>query len=236
VAQLNDGRIEGRSVLSATALTETRRRQADQDRAFGEIRRFGWGLGWDLGRLDGELLVHRFGGFPGYRSHLSFMPERRLGVAVLVNENQLGGRLADLVAGYAYELLLDRAGVGARYEGKLQALRDEAGKAREKMAQEAAARAARPQQLPHPLEAYAGVYESRRLGRLELRVVGGRLEARMGVLSSPVEIFDGAKNALRVELTGSGSVLEAAFPADGGSASRLTFEGERFDRAAPQGP
>jgi CubicO group peptidase (beta-lactamase class C family) len=226
-AQLDEGKVGGRAVLPAKVLAETRRQQADQDRAFGDIRRFGWGLGWDLGRLDGELLLHRFGGFPGYRSHLSFLPERGLGVAVLVNETGLGGRFADLVAAYAYAILLGRADADTRYEAKLKAMGEEATAFRRKVAADAADRKART--LSRPPKAYAGVYESPRLGRIELRVEGSRLEARMGVLESDVEVLDAALDKLRVELTGEGSVLQVFF-APGGVATRLVFQEEEFTR------
>lgn len=231
-AHLNDGRIGGRQVYPAAVLVDTRRKQADQDRKYGEIQRFGWGLGWDLGQLDGELLVHRFGGFSGYHSHLSFMPERGLGIAVLANEADGGSRLAGLVAGYAYELWLGRPDLDARYAQKLEALRDQAVKYRAKLAADEAQRASRSQELPRPLDAYAGIYESRRLGRIELRVADGRLVARMGVLSSPVEVYDGPAHKLRVELIGSGSVVEVGFALEGGVASRLTYQGEEFTRAS----
>lgn len=232
-AHLNDGRIEGRQVYPAAVMAETRRKQADQNRKYGEIERFGWGLGWDLGRMDGELLVHRFGGFPGYHCHLSFMPERGIGVAVLVNEANGGSQLAALVAGYAYELWLGRPDIDARYAQKLEALRDQAVKYRAKLAADQAERASRSQALPRPLEAYAGIYESRRLGRIELQTAGGRLMARMGVLASPVEAYDATHDKLRVELTGSGSIVEMGFPPEGGVASRLTYQGEEFTRTSP---
>jgi len=229
-AHLNAGRIGRRHVFPAAVLVETRRKQADQDRRNGEIQRFGWGLGWDLGRLDGELLVHRLGAFPGYYSHLSFMPERGLGVAVLVNEGGAGGRLADLLAGYAYELWQGRSDLEARYGAKLEALGAEA---HEGVAKEEAVRAARSQVLPRPLAAYTGVYESRPMGRIELRVVGERLEARMGVLSGSVEVYDARQEKLRVELGGAGFVAEAAFAPEGGPAAHLTLLGYRFMRTSP---
>jgi CubicO group peptidase (beta-lactamase class C family) len=218
-AHLDGGRIGGRPVFPAEVLAETRRKQADQDRKFGDIQRFGWGLGWDLGRLDGEVLVHRFGSFPGYHSHLSFMPDHGLGVAVLVNESEAGGRLAGLIAGYAYELWLGRPDLDARYEARLDAFAKEV---RDALAKQSAERAARPRTLPRPPAEYAGVYESPAMGRIELRVAGEGLEARMGVLSG-----------LRVELGGAGFVVEPEFAAEGGPATRLKLLETQFSRTPP---
>lgn len=228
-AQLSGGRIGGRQVFPAAVILETRRQQADQDRRYEEIERFGWGLGWDLGRLDGELLVHRFGSFPGYHSHLSFMPERGLGVAVLVNESGAGGRLAGLVASFAYELGRGRPDLGSRYAAKLDALRAEA---RSGLAREEATRAARSQSLPRPLADYAGDYESGPMGRLELRLAGDRLQARMGVLGGPVEVYDASAEELRIELGGAGFV--ASFVPGVGPAAQLTLLGYPFARRSPR--
>jgi hypothetical protein len=59
-------------------------------------------------------------------------------------------------------------------------------------------------------------------------VVNGRLEARAGQAWSAVEVFDGANNALRVELTGSGSV--ARFTMENGRAVSVEIGGNIFRR------
>ena len=98
---------------------------------------------------------------------------------------------------------------------------------RRKNAAEAADRKARA--LARPPKAYAGVYESPRLGRIELRVEGSRLMARLGVLESQVEVLDAAQDKLRVELIGEGQVLQVFF-APSGEAARLVFMEEEFVR------
>ena len=76
-----------------------------QETTFGDYVRTGYGLGWQVGRYRDDVLIHHFGNFSGSRAHVSFMPERGLGVAVLVNEDAVAGELADLVANYAYDIL-----------------------------------------------------------------------------------------------------------------------------------
>lgn len=51
-------------------------------------------------------------------------------------------------------------------------------------------------------------------GRLEWRVGGGRLHARIGMAESEAEVFDPAQNQLRVELTGGGTVATFVFEGD----------------------
>lgn len=62
-----------------------------------------YGLGWQIGRYKNEKVIYHHGGFPGYRSHISFMPGKRIAVAVLVNDGSAGGRTGHMLATYAYE-------------------------------------------------------------------------------------------------------------------------------------
>ena len=66
------GRLDGVQVFPADMIASGHRKQIDQDQRFGPFHRFGWGYGWDLGTYGTETIVHRFGGFSGYRSHMSF--------------------------------------------------------------------------------------------------------------------------------------------------------------------
>jgi hypothetical protein len=61
-----------------------------------------------------------------------------------------------------------------------------------------------------------------------LSIVNGKLEARAGQAWSPVEVFDGANNALRMELTGSGEV--ARFTIENGRAVSFEMGGITFRR------
>ncbi|MBC8022747.1 MAG: hypothetical protein H7Y14_06490, partial [Burkholderiales bacterium] len=86
----------------------------------------------------------------------------------------------------------------------------------------------RPQTLPFPIDAYAGTYENELYGPIVFTVVNGKLEARAGQAWSPVEVYDGANNALRVELTGSGQV--ARFTVEGSRAVAVEIAGTVFKR------
>ena len=57
--------------------TQTQKFRVPQRRTWDSVADFGWGLGWDLGTFDGDTLVHRFGTFPGYGCHVSFMRFRK---------------------------------------------------------------------------------------------------------------------------------------------------------------
>ncbi len=225
-AHINGGRVDGRQVFPDEVVAETHRKQVDQDRNFSTYHRHGWGLGWDLGTYEGDTLIHRFGSFFGaFRSHMSFMPQHDIGVIVLVNEGRLGSFLADAVANYVYDRLLEKP---VDEQELLESARQRVAQMRESLAQGRARRASRSQTLPHPLSAYAGVYENSELGRMEWQVVDEKLEVTMGLLWSAVEVYDGEQNQLRVELIGGGQVI--AFSVAGDRAERLIYMGREFPR------
>jgi hypothetical protein len=78
------------------------------------------------------------------------------------------------------------------------------------------------------LAAYEGVFENEEYGRMEWRIVGGRLEVAMGLASSEVEVYDGRENKLRVELTGGGETVSFLF--EGDRSTGLIYAGRTFAR------
>ena len=225
---LNGGVLDGRRIFPADVMREVHRLQVSHGDSSGSWPRHGYALGWQVGTYGGDTLLHHFGGFPGFDAHVSFMPGRRVGVAVLANGG-FGGGLMDQVSQYVYDVLAGRVEPAAGAVARRTALVGRIEGARARIARNRAERRARPQQLPHPLDAYAGVYESPEFGRMAWTVEDGRLTARIGALHSVAETFDAAANALRVELVpGSGSTVRFTF--EGGNAVRAVWNDVVFDR------
>ncbi len=229
-AHASGGLLEGRRVFPRAAIESTHAQHAVQDREFGPYHRFGWGYGWDLGSYEGKTIVHRFGGFTGYRSHVSFEPESAVGVVVLVNGSGPASAAADLMATYIYDRLLGRVDLAPEYDRRLADLDTRTAERTKAAADHLAERAARMAPLPHALDGYAGSYQNPKFGEMTWRVVADGLEVKMGVAASRAEVFDAAKDQLRVELFGGGSVASFEFPAGGGPATAVTIHGERFER------
>ncbi len=221
--QINDGELDGRQIFPPGLVTATHRARVVQDRTFGRYHRDGYGLGWQTGRYEDDALIHHFGNFGGSRAHVSFMPERRLGVAVMVNEDLVTGELADLVANYVYDRFADLPDIEARYDALLAemvATRDR------RLATLTAAReerAARPSMLSRPLADYLGTYENSAMGTLIVDQEDGHLVVQSGVMSAisePATDFE----SIRVELVPmQGQTI--TFGAEG-----LTFDGHVFVR------
>jgi CubicO group peptidase (beta-lactamase class C family) len=222
--QLNDGRIDGVQVFPAGLIASTHRALVSQDRDFGAYHRDGYGLGWNLGRYRGERLIHHFGNFSGSRAHVSFMPDRHIGVVVMVNEDLVAGEMADVVANYVYDRLLGRADLAEAAEADIATLIASRDQRREALAKMKSERAARPWLLSRPLGGLAGDYDSPELGTLHVRETAEGLELRLGLLTAVPEPST-EPDTLRVEFVPFQGRAIAV-----GDAGHLTFDGVRFTR------
>ncbi|MDQ3699224.1 MAG: serine hydrolase [Gemmatimonadota bacterium] len=229
LANINDGQVDGQRVFPAEAMRDVHRQQASFRQASRGFTRFGYALGWNLTTYGSDTLLEHGGGFPGFATSIALLPARRIGVAVVVNENRLGGVLPDLVARYVYDKLAGRANVDSAMADTIASFARLAAQRRQAIGADRARRAARPQTLPHPLVAYAGAYENPAYGRMEWSVASERLEVRMGRMRSVAEVFDASKNQLRVELQPSvGEVITFQF--EGGTAAALTYAERTYRR------
>lgn len=221
--QINDGLLDGQQVFPAGLVASTHRSLVAQDRAFGAYRRDGYGLGWQVGRYGEDTLIHHFGNFGGSRAHVSFMPDRRLGVVVMTNEDPVTGELADLVANYVYDRFAERADLEATYDALLAELVTTRDRRIAGLAHARAERATRPSMLSRPIEAYTGIYRNPVMGVIAITQVDRRLVVRSGPMSAVAD-SDTTAEGIRVELVPfQGQVI--TFGLD-----RLTFAGQSFSR------
>ncbi|MBL0940269.1 MAG: serine hydrolase [Gemmatimonadaceae bacterium] len=223
---INDGRLDGRQVLPAAAVRETHAVQARFTQNTRGIQVTGYGLGWNIGTLGTDTILVHGGGFPGFATHMSFMPQQKLGIVVFANNGDLGSALVELTAQHLYGVLTGNSPASA---DSLTALRVQIERQRGAIKADRERRAARPQTLPLPRTAYTGTFTNAAMGTLVLSLnADGSLEARMGSAWSAVEVYDATKNQLRVELFGSGGVM--TMNVDGDRVVSVNFEGFTFTR------
>ena len=218
IVQMDSGVIDGRRVFPAEALALSHRLIArhtrDQSKRFAFFDREGWGAGWDLGTYEGERMVSRFGSYHSTRSHVSFLPRRRIGVVAMSS----GGPsvVTDVIAALVYDLEAGRPDARERAETRMADLRKRLADSRKALVTQDSVRAARQHQpLGRPLSDFAGAYEEPSFGTITFTLNNGRLEYRWGALYGPAEIYDAAKRQLRFEIAGSGNVATFAFDGDG---------------------
>ncbi|MBL8961994.1 MAG: serine hydrolase, partial [Gemmatimonadetes bacterium] len=235
IIQMDGGVWDGRVVFPRTTVSLAHRLIAphtrEQARRFAYFDREGWGAGWDIGAYRGERMVSRFGGYASYRSHLSFLPGRRIGV-VAMSTGGLGASLTDLVAAYTYDLEAGRSDAHRVAWGRLDSLRGRLSTARDAAARQEAALATRTAYpLPHPDAFYVGDYEAPGYGRVRVTASGRQLHLAWGVLEGRLIPPTAAADTLDVTLAG--VTYPVTFePSSGGAAPALVLERRRFSRAA----
>lgn len=222
--QLNDGVVDGRRAFPSGLVASTHRSLIAQQAKFGHYLRDGYGLGWQTGRYGEAVLIHHFGNFAGSRTHVSLMPERGLGVAVMANEDALAGELVDLVANYAYDRFAGRPDLEAYYDNELAALVERLDKRRGGLAASRIERAARPWSLKRPMRTYVGAYENPAMGRIDIAEKEGRMVVKVGPMSSLAEAATD-QESVRVELIPlTGQIVRFEAP------GKLVYDGQTYAR------
>lgn len=215
--QLGVGRLDGRQLAPRAVVAATHAIAAQQRDSMEQIRRFGYGLGWQLGEWHGDTLLHHFGNYPGAFAHVSFMPARGLGVAVFQNsEMPAHGRLANLIARYAYDLLLGDTTRLAAAERDVDSLAERTARMHRLFADDFSRRAARGRTPPRGWQPYAGAWQHPDVGTLVIATAGDSAWLEYGVIRTPVQLFQG--DDIRLELVPgrtSGTVVRPTFDAEG---------------------
>ncbi|MGH2897809.1 MAG: hypothetical protein ACRDMZ_03985 [Solirubrobacteraceae bacterium] len=175
------------------------------------------------------MLIHHFGGFAGFRAHVSYMPARGVGVAAFANIGGDTSDIVDAVASYVYDRMGGRADADATLDATVAGILRKRGEAAPRARADRAARAARPWTLTQPRAAYAGTYVNDRFGSFEVITDGDALRVRFGVLRATAEPYT-RPDAIRVELVPPrGEPID--FDLGGGTAPvAATYDGQRYVR------
>ncbi len=167
-----------------------------------------YGLGWVIGDYKKEKVIYHFGGFPGYTGHISFMPEKRIGVAIVTNEGNAGSRIAALLATYAYDWWLHTDGMDTLYVKKQKELIEAYEGFKKGSDKNTEDRAKRPSKLSMPSSAYEGIYKNEFMGEIKVFLIDTTLHVTIGNMESPSTFFT-EDESIRVELIpGSGEVIK----------------------------
>jgi len=165
----------------------------------GDFVRDSYALGWYIGQYKEQLTYHHFGAFDGFRPHLSFMPEKKLGLVILNNEGMLNDKLTDIIADFIYSQLLEEEGANSRIAKKLIKFNTMANGYREKIVTKEQNYQSKPLQLSLPLKQYTGVYQHPLAGSVNVSMIDEKLKFSWGNLHSTATGYD-KQDALRVKL------------------------------------
>ena len=224
ILHIDDGRLDGRQIFPPQVVRRSHEILGRQNRQFAFFQRDGWGFGWDVGSYDGEPMVSRFGSYSGFRSHLSMLPAKRVGVVAQVNSGP-GWPLTDIIAAYVYDVFLGKPDAESRGQARLDSLAAQLATRRGRLAS-ATPSVRTPRR---PIGDYAGQFEDAALGRIEILPDGAGLRLRWGVLDVPLEVRDAEKDVFVATDFGGLSPIQFAF-GDDGRAVAIETEGRRLAR------
>jgi CubicO group peptidase (beta-lactamase class C family) len=211
--QLSGKTPRGQRLVSPQLLADIHKQQVADEKPEEwppGVLRTGYSLGWFTGTLHGRRFLNHGGGYLGTSTIVSFLPEEKLGVAVLMNESAPNSMFPMVVAGDIYAKLLNQP-----LPDLLPEAREMAERSRERMAQRTELAWNAPttgQGLSQPVEKYAGTYRSPFWGDLQTAVTGGKLNARVGELALRLHALGDDK--FRLELA-PGDVVEGSFKIEG---------------------
>lgn len=225
----NKGSVDGQQLYPQSLIEQTYAQQTTAEHKLVQIfDAYGYGTGWRLGKYKSNEVAYHFGGYPGFFSHLSFLPDQKIGVAVFVN-HQLGMPLADLIAEYAYDLFLgkkeniqnlektagdDLSNMLARFQQGFKANEEKMSK--------------RSWQLSLPKSAYEGSYQNEKIGTIKVIQENESLIIKTGRMHATGTPYP-EQDCVRIELIpGSGSIIQ--FKPENGKVEQLKFRGEIFER------
>jgi hypothetical protein len=218
---------QGKGIYSQELVANSITNQVDAKHEY--VRVFegnGYASGWRLGTFEGEKVVYHFGGYAGYFAHFSFLPEKNLGMAILVNSD-MGMTTANLIAKYAYNLYLGNTKEVRRAEKirvkkilKVLAIERKAQKAQlDKLAE-------RTWKLSLPMEKYVGTFHNEKYGNVKIHYDDNILMVTAGNLRTVATPFP-SEDTMRVELVpGSGTII--SFEVSEGTVVALHHQREAF--------
>lgn len=229
VAQLGAGRVDGQQRLPASVIRKSHGVQATTDGRYLDFARDGYAWGWYAGPYKGRRMLHHFGSFAGFNAHLSFVPEARVGLVVLNNEDVVSARLTSLIADFAYGLVLGEDGIEAKATARFDELIASVNQLEQAAARHRETIDGRAWRLSLPRAAYVGTYSNALLGDIAVGLgEDSRLTFRWGQLRATATGYDEA-DTVRVELVpNSGEV--ASFTVERGAVWALRLDGMVFRR------
>ena len=234
MVNLNGGKLEGKQIIPAASLEEILAPQINQKRDFYKFKRYGYSLGWNIGTYNGDKFIHCFGEFAGFRPHVSFMPEQRTGVVVLVNESTEAFLLPDLIATDIYDYLIYGKPLQTNPNPKIDEYIASLEKERTEKAKRASTRSSGTKdgaRLTLEPGTYVGTYENREWGKIIVTAEGKMLSAKFGSLSS--SLIPVTSDTFEVTFVTS-QINKMTFKIEStGNVSGLSFMGQTFARVQP---
>ncbi len=187
-ALLNGGKYNGVQVIPARAIALTLKPNsiATTEMPFDEVFYGLYGLGRIIGDYKGHVTVSHGGVISGYRSTISLMPKDSLGIVVLTNTVQ-GSPMANAAVYGIYDRLLQMNETPWTQKQRVEVKKglDRSLKSLDSLH----ALQVKNTSPSHGLADYAGVYENKAYGKIDISVVKDHLQFKFRIWDEPLEHF-----------------------------------------------
>lgn len=181
--QLNNGKYDGKQIISAANINEMHSPQTIIPLAgtmkfmYPEAHFLNYGMGWFLSDYRGKKLVEHGGAIDGMRALVAMIPEEKIGVVILTNR---GGTI--LPQPLAYKIFDAYLGTKEQKDWSAEMLKtmkslEEQGKAAAAKMEAERVKGTSPSL---DLEKYAGDYKSEMYGDVKIMFQKGKLTAKFG--------------------------------------------------------
>jgi hypothetical protein len=232
---LDSDRVGGNRLVSAAAFHEMFKPQAivpvDFYPAWKDVGQHvvTYGFGWFLFEYRGHRVAMHTGSIDGMSAIVGLLPDDRVGVVALINEDHAELRHALLMR--TFDMYL--GGTNRDWSMDLRQLYDSLDR-RADSAQRSEDATRVPSAMPAlPLDRYAGVYRDSLYGTFVVSVDGSRLVGRMGSRSGDLEPWGYDAFRFRARDWTRATVLITCVLTPAGQVSELRFaDGSRYERAA----
>ena len=160
----------------------------------------GYGLGWFLQDMKGNLNVSHTGGLPGMLSKVTLIPDINLGIVVLTNTENGGGALFSAVSNTIVDsyLGLDKLDWTARFASRIESSEKQADSVTTKVWQ--TVEAAKTTKVNN--QNYIGIYKDNWFGNIEIFMKGNQLwfkSYRSPKLNGPMSFYKDNTFAIKWE-------------------------------------
>lgn len=227
IAFLNGGKLNGKQVIKKSLVEAVLKPSATYEREGDIFTDKGYGLGWVTAEFGGERINYHFGGYNGFFSHISIMPEKNVGIAVFANEPAFGDNVSNLIASFIYDYYLGNVDDINDYDEKIEAVVARIDGFQKGYNAHYEKINAREWKLDLPKSKYAGTYENKYLGTVKIEEKDGDLHVTMGPLKTVATAFT-EKNSIRVEFAGSSSIC--SFEVKKNKVISMNYDGDVFER------
>jgi CubicO group peptidase (beta-lactamase class C family) len=178
MAQLNNGTYEGKAVIPAAAIAQTRMPHSilgNGGHMFNKAHFALYGLGWFLEEYSGRQIVAHTGGVNGFVTSIALVPEEGLGIIVLTNTDA-----NNFFEALRYEIMDAYLGLPYRnYSNVYLGFSEKHEKEQMAGLQKKRDTIASNPKTALPLAAYTGNYEHTIYGGMNIKEEGGKLIMRL---------------------------------------------------------